>query len=261
MEDRMNHYVDLHCHLLAGLDDGPRTADDAVAMCRIAVAQGVRFACALAHQNERWAVAAEAIRAGAVDLRRRLEAESIALEVFATAEITAAPHMVEDWEAGRLLSVADRRQFLLVEMPHGLFVDLRPVVRRLARRRLRLILAHPERHPELLHEPGTVEELIDLGCLVQVSAASVTDPASTADERALRGWFRRGCVHFLGSDGHSPRRRQPLLADACRIVEGWIGAMAAAAVCSSNGLKVLRGQPLEVVPPRPERRWWPLRLW
>jgi protein-tyrosine phosphatase len=169
--------------------------------------------------------------------------------------------MVDDWEAGRLLSVANRRQFLLVEMPHQLFVDLRPTVRRLARRGVRLILAHPERHPELLHEEGALEELIGLGCLVQVSSASVTEPANRDDGRALRSWFRRGCVHFLGSDGHSPRRRRPLLADACRIVRDWVGPLSAPGICSGNGLKVLRGQPLEVVPPRAQRRWWPLRLW
>jgi protein-tyrosine phosphatase len=260
-EELMDNLVDLHCHLLAGLDDGPRNEEDALAMCRIAVEQGVRFACALAHQNERWDLRPEAIRTAVEALRQRLKAEGIPLEVFATAEVTASPQMVDDWEAGRLLSVADRRQFLLVEMPHQLFVDLRSTARRLARRGLRLILAHPERHPELLHEPGALEELIGLGCLVQVSSGSVTQPATAADARALRSWFRRGCVHFLGSDGHSPRRRPPLLADACRIVRDWVGPQSAATICSGNGLKVLRGQPLEIVPPRVQRRWWPLRLW
>jgi protein-tyrosine phosphatase len=260
-EDLMDDLVDLHCHLLAALDDGPRNAEDALAMCRIAVEQGVRFACALAHQSERWDLTPEAIRTAVEALRLRLAAEGIPLEVFATAEVTASPQMVDDWEAGRLLSVADRRQFLLVEMPRQLFVDLRPTARRLARRGLRLILAHPERHPELLHEPDTLDELIRLGCLVQVSSASVTEPATPADAGALRSWFRRGCVHFLGSDGHSPRRRPPLLADAWRIVRDWVGPRSAAQIGSGNGLKVLRGQPLEVVPPRARRRWWPIRLW
>jgi protein-tyrosine phosphatase len=257
----MEDFVDLHCHLLAGLDDGPRTADDAMAMCRIAAGEGVRQVAALAHQNERWAIPPEVIRAAVEALRGRLAAEGLPLEVFATAEVTASPQMEEDWLAGRLLSVADRRQHLLVEMPHGLFVDLRPTARRLARHGIRLILAHPERHPELLHDPGVLEELLAVGCLVQVSAGSITDPASPrADQKALRSWFRRGCVHFLGSDGHSPRRRPPRMAEACRTVLGWVGAEAARRICSGNGLRVLRGEPLVVAAPRPQRRWWPLRL-
>jgi protein-tyrosine phosphatase len=227
----------------------------------MATSEGVRFACALAHQNERWNVPPDVIRAAVEALRGRLAAEGLPLEVFATAEVTASPQMEEDWIAGRLLSVADRGRFLLVEMPHGLFVDLRPTVRRLARHGLRLILAHPERHPELLHDPGVLEELLELGCLVQVSSESVTSAASTSEDRkALQSWFRRGCVHFLGSDGHSPRRRPPKMAEACQIVRGWVGAEAAAQVCSGNGLRVLRGEPLVVAAPRPQRRWWPLSL-
>jgi protein-tyrosine phosphatase len=254
--------VDLHCHLLAGLDDGPRTEDDALAMCRLAYEEGTRMAAALAHQNERWsAVTPEAIRSAAGKLAARLREAAVPLTVFPCAEVTASPDIVEAWEAGRLMSVADRGQFLLVEMPHGLFVDLRPAVRRLAAAGVRVILAHPERQPELLHEPGAIEALIGEGCLVQVSSASVTGPRSVTDGRALKGWFRRGCVHLLGSDGHSPRRRQPRLAEAYRQVRAWAGAVVADRVGSTNGTAILHGLPLRVPPPEPERRAWLARLW
>src|SRR5262249_58987186 len=128
----------------------------------------------------------------------------VGLSVMPCAEVTAHPDLETLWAEGRLLSVADRGKYLLVEMPHRLFVDLRPTARALERHGVRLILAHPERQPELLHEPGAIEALIAEGCLVQVSSGSVTDPESAADRRALRGWFRRGCLHLLGSDGHSP---------------------------------------------------------
>jgi protein-tyrosine phosphatase len=140
-------------------------------------------------------------------------------------------------------------------MPHGLFVDLRPAARALGRRGVRLVLAHPERQPELLHEPGAIEALIRAGCLVQVSSGSVTDPAGAADRRALRGWFRRGCVHLLGSDGHSPRGRRPLLAAAYRQIAAWAGAAVADRVCGTNGAAVLAGRSPWVPEPQPERRW------
>ena len=108
-------------------------------------------------------------------------------------------------------------------MPHGLFVDLRGTVLDLRAAGVRPILAHPERSPELLQDGGRIEELIRAGCLVQVSSKSVTAPASGRDERALKGWFRRGMVHVLGSDGHSPSRRPPRLADAYRRLVRWAG--------------------------------------
>jgi protein-tyrosine phosphatase len=248
--------VDVHCHLLAGLDDGPRTPDDALEMCRIAYAEGTRMAAALAHQNERWnAVTPDVIRAAAGRLSAALREAGVALAVFPCAEVTASPDLESLWADGRLMSVADRGAYLLVEMPHRLFVDLRPAAQALRRRGVRVILAHPERHPELLHEPGAIESLIREGCLVQVSAESVTDPASAADRRALKSWVRRGCVHLIGSDGHSPRKRRPLLAAACRQIGAWAGAGVADRVCSTNGAAVLSGVRLRPPEPEPERRW------
>jgi len=256
----MTELADLHVHLLAGLDDGPRTWDDALAMCRIAVAEGVRHSVALAHQNERWKPTPDALRVAVAELALRLGVEGIPLRVFPAAEVMAATDLAEAWAAGHLMSVGDHGRYLLVEMPHRLFVDLRPTVARLSTHGVQVILAHPERHPELLHDAGRVEELIGLGCLLQVSAGSVTDPATPADARALRGWFRRGCVHLLGSDGHSPRSRKPLLAAAAARVRKWVGAAAAERIVRANGLTVLRGEVLAPAQPAAERRWWPLCL-
>jgi protein-tyrosine phosphatase len=258
----MTGLADLHVHLLAGLDDGPRTREDALAMCRLAAADGVRLAAATAHQNERWStVTPDRIRTAARELAESLRQEGIELTVFPSAEVMADPDIDAAWADGDLLSVADGGRYLLVEMPHRIFVDLRPSVGRLNRLGVRVILAHPERHPELLHEPGALEELIGAGCLVQVCSGSITDPKTTADARAVRSWFERGCVHVLGSDGHSPRRRQPLMADAYRQVVRWIGAEDADRICGSQGEAVLNGLPVAAAPPRPLRRWWPVRLW
>lgn len=250
--------VDMHCHLLAGLDDGPRGQDDALAMCRLLAEQGVSHAAALAHQCERWNVQDGTIRQAVAELRLRLQEEGIGLSVHPAAEVMATPDLVSSCAAGRLVSLGDHGRFLLVEMPGGVCVDLRPAARRLGQLGVRMVLAHPEQCPELLHEPGAIEELIRLGCLVQVSSRSVTDPESKEDARALRGWLRRGCAHFLGSDGHSPRKRQPLMAAAARRVREWAGESVAHQVCHENGLRVLTNQPLVVPPPRPERRWWAL---
>jgi protein-tyrosine phosphatase len=254
--------VDTHCHLLAGLDDGPRTAEDALAMCRFAYAEGTRMACATAHQNERWAaVSPEAIRQATRQLADRLREAGVPLTVFPCAEVMARTDLEAAWQAGQLLSVADRGKYLLVEMPHGLFVDLRATAERMAQGGVRLILAHPERHPELLDDPEPLEELVRAGCLVQVSSGSITDPPDGSRLRGLKSWFRRSLVHLLGSDGHSPRRRPPRLADAYRQVVRWVGPAAADRVCSGNGLAVVQGLAVRVPPPSPRPRRWLPRLW
>ncbi len=251
--------VDMHCHLLAGLDDGPRTLEDALEMCAMAHREGVRLMAAGAHQNERWAnVTPQVIRDATLQLENALRENRLAMTVFPCGEVMAQPETLEHWTAGKLLSVADRKQYLLLEMPHGVFVDLLPLVKRLREGGVRSILAHPEREAEFLHESGTIEALIDAGCLVQVSSSNVTDPKTATDERALKDWFRRGIVHVLGSDGHSPRRRPPLLAAAYRKVAEWIGAAQADRIASANGLAVVHGLPLRIPRPAPRRNtsWW-----
>jgi protein-tyrosine phosphatase len=254
--------VDMHCHLLAGVDDGPRTDEEALEMCRIAYAEGVRLSSALAHQNERWtAVTPALIRDRVGQLVGALRQARIALEVFPSAEIMAHPDMEAAWQGGDLLSVADRGGYLLVEMPHGLFVDLRPIIERLRQTGLRIMLAHPERQPELLHDRGLIEQFIKAGCLVQVCSGSVTDPSTREDEKALRDWFRRGVVHVMGSDGHSPRRRRPRMADAYHQVAHWAGISVADRVFSTNATAIVHGLPLHIPEPEPRSVRWFARFW
>jgi protein-tyrosine phosphatase len=217
-----------------------------------------------AHQNERWKdVTPERIRTATLALENALRVRGSLMKVFACAEVMAQPETVEHWRAGRLLSVADRCQYLLLEMPRGVFVDLLPTVKQLRQGGIRAILAHPEREPEYLHESDLIEAMIEAGCLVQVSGASITDPKSAADRRALQSWFRRGIVHVLGSDGHSPRRRPPLLAAAYQQVTRWVGPGQADRIASANGLAVVHGLPLRVPRPRARRAasWWFPSIW
>jgi protein-tyrosine phosphatase len=146
-------------------------------------------------------------------------------------------------------------------MPHDCYVDLRAIVGRLRRLGVRPILAHPERCEALLHEPGSVEELVRAGCLVQVSSASITDPHNARDRRTLKSWFKRGVVHLLGSDGHSLIRRPPHMAAAYQQIARWIGNVAADRIGSTIGMAVLQGLPLHISQPEPKRSAWGLKFW
>lgn len=256
--------VDIHVHLLAGLDDGPRTLADAVAMCRLAAAEGVQAMAATAHQNERWRdVTRERIVAATDELRAALAQEGIPVAVYPTAEVMAELDTPAAWRAGRLQSVGGHGHYVLLEMPRGAFVDLLPTVTALREAGVRTILAHPEREAELLHGDGLIEALIEAGSLVQVSSSSITEPKSRADRQALRGWFKRGLVHLLGSDGHSPRRRPPHLAAAHRELCRWVGPLAADRIAGGNGMAILSGQRVRAARPLARQRSWSWlpRLW
>jgi protein-tyrosine phosphatase len=254
--------IDMHCHLLAGLDDGPSTQEEALAMCRLAYEQGTRMAAATAHQNEDYPeVTPERIRMAWDRLVHSLREGDIPLAVFPTAEVMVHPEIESSWADGRLLSVGDRRRYLLIEMPHRCFLDLEATVRGLVAQGVRPILAHPERREELLHEAGQIERLIEAGCLVQVNAGSITQPRSRNDTQALKSWVKRGIVHCLGSDGHSVRRRPPIMSAAYEQIVQWAGSSMADRIGSTYGMAILQGLPLRV--PKPEGKsfrwfagWW-----
>jgi len=117
-------------------------------MCKTALAEGVRMVAATAHQNERYPdVTPRRIREGLPPLAQALANHGIPLTVFPSAEVMAIPDMESLWQSDALLSLADRRQYLLVEMPHQLYVDLSQTAIRLRQMGVRIVLAHPERTP------------------------------------------------------------------------------------------------------------------
>jgi protein-tyrosine phosphatase len=112
----------------------------------------------------------------------------------------------------------------------------------------------------LLYYRGTVEELVQFGCVIQVSSDSITNPLRRGDTPILKRWIRRGLVHLIASDGHSPDRRPPRMAEAYRRIAGWAGENVANRLCGINGLVVLEGLPLRAPPPDLRRRHWFSRL-
>ena len=218
---------------------------------------GTRAIAATAHQNLQWPDATpEAIRQAASELDCRLDDQGIPLAVYPTAEVMVGPNTEVDLQAGRLLTVSDQGCYLLIELPSGLFLDLRELVTNLVDAGVRPILAHPERHPELLHGEDTINELILRGCLVQVSAESITQRRYPQLTGGLEQWVKRGIVHLMGSDGHSPDKRPPGISAAYERLAEWSDWGVADRICSTNGMAVLEGLPLEIPRPLPARRRW-----
>jgi protein-tyrosine phosphatase len=249
--------ADTHVHLLAGLDDGPPTADVALAMCRMLVREGACHATALAHQNEGYPEnTADRLRSSAAALKALLTGKKVPLSVHPTGEVMLSPATLDEWRSGHLLSVGDHRQWLLVEMPHGEFVDVLPLAAALEPEGVGLIIAHAERYAPLLDDILLAQQWIDAGCLIQVTARALADPWDGPFEEALRRWAKGGFIHLLGSDGHGIDRRRPELAAGFRRLAKWVGRSHATRIAGEWGAAVLEGEPVKVPPPRPERRSW-----
>ena len=199
--------IDLHCHLLPGVDDGARDLADAVAMARQAQADGIAAVCATPHIRPDHAVAIEELPGRLAELSAAVRAAGCQTRILPGGEVaTTAVDQLDDDDL-KAVALGGSPRWILLEPPPGpLDHRVKSAALALRRRGFRALIAHPERHlaPAL---PERLAELVDLGALVQVTAAALTDEITRPGMLDLA---RARVIHVLGSDAHSPRAGRPM---------------------------------------------------
>lgn len=206
--------IDLHCHLLPGVDDGPSTIHDAVRMARVAVEDGTTTIACTPHRRPRFPNTPAIVDEAVAMFRERLAEEGIPLELVAGLELDIDELAAMDVEE-RAASALGDGPWLLVEMPfHGWPLSLPGLMTELEMQGLRTLIAHPERCSSVQKNPDRVRDLIGRGALVQVNAESITGLLGDQPQRAAERLLRAGYVHVIASDAHTPSRRPPGLTAA-----------------------------------------------
>lgn len=203
--------IDLHCHILPGLDDGARDVEDAVAMALQADADGVGTVCATPHIRHDHAVEIGSLPARVAALQDELERRAIDVRVLTGGEVAQTEVDALSDADLRAVSLGGAGGWILLEpAPGPLDARLELSVQRLKARGLRAVIAHPERHADADLEMR-LQTLAAQGCLIQWTAAFVADPAVRGP---IARWAGMGLVHLLASDAHSSRFGRPVaLAD------------------------------------------------
>ncbi len=246
--------IDLHCHLLPGLDDGARDLDESIAMARMAQQDGIRAIVCTPHvkpgiYDNRTPGIQEAIR----NLRAELARREIAVELFSGADIHIAPNLGQRLRAGEIPSIAGTRYFLF-EPPHHLLTPrIGDLVRDLIRQGYVPIITHPERLSWLSSRYDTFEQLQDAGCLVQVTAGSILGEFGKTARYFAERMMEEGRIDLVASDGHDTRGRPPLLSRARDHVARRLGEEEAKAMVLWRPAAILANQP--VAPRRESRRF------
>jgi protein-tyrosine phosphatase len=256
--------VDLHSHILYGLDDGAATLEEALAMCRMAAADGIRVLAATPHSPASGASRSydpALIRERIAELRAALSAEGTTLEIVAGTEIRYDADLVEQLRRGALLPYADSHTVLL-EMSHSAPPALiEQAIFAVQAAGYRVVLTHPERIAAVQQNPNTLLPLAERGALMQLTAAALTGEQGERLQATAEALLTHGMAHVLASDAHgTPPRRAPVLSAARDRAAVLLGAEAAAALVSATPAAILHDTPLHVPPPRPvERSRW--RVW
>jgi protein-tyrosine phosphatase len=245
--------VDLHCHLLPGLDDGPSTTEEAIALLTLLEREGVTRVAATPHVSDRYPTTAADI-AGALE---RL-GDALPAEVVAGAEVhpSRLADVLPDVAA---YSLGGSGVVLIEANPEIAPGALEVVIDRLDGAGASALLAHCERCRGLVRHPDALRSLVRRGAFVQVTAGAVAGAHGGALHDAAWDLVRAGLVHCVSSDAHSTDWRPPLLQAAGEALSSDLGPEAAAHLLRDGPAALLDGRrPAPYVSPEPERsaRWW-----
>jgi protein-tyrosine phosphatase len=207
--------IDLHSHVLPGLDDGARDLEDAVAIARSMTEDGVTVVAATPHVRDDYPTTPELMEAGVAELRDTLRAAGIALDVRPGAEIAHDRLDMLDDESRARFGLGGNPRLLLIEFPYvGWPAGIADRCAGLLRAGVIPVLAHPERNPSVQARPADLDGLVRLGALVQVTAASVDGRIGRASATCAFRLVELGLVHLLATDAHGPGVREAGLSSA-----------------------------------------------
>ena len=236
--------IDLHSHILPGVDDGARTMADAVEMARIAVAAGTKTIVATPHMlHPQFHVSGDVARTKVLELRASLAAARVDLEVVLAGEIHWAVDIPARLESGELIPLCAERKYILFELPSShVPTHFREVCWQFHLAGIYPVLAHPERNVEFCEHPDRLEPYHDAGVLVQVTAMSLTGDFGRRARKTSERWVEQGIVDLIASDGHSCRSRPPVMDKAAKIVRKLGGATAEDWLTREAPRRILAGE-------------------
>jgi protein-tyrosine phosphatase len=238
--------VDVHCHILPEVDDGPTSWEICEAMCRMAAADGIEHIVATPHANDRYHYDREYL----ADLRKELQRRVGSLPRLGLGcDFHLSYENLQDVLIRPERYCIEESQYLLVELSnYSVPAQIGDCFTRLGEKGITPVLTHPERNPILQQSPQRVLDWVELGCVVQVTASVLTGSWGERAIRTAKWLFERDAVHVLASDAHDNEQRRPLLSAARDAAAELWGMEVARAVVEENPRAMVTGQPLPYFP-------------
>lgn len=242
--------IDIHSHILPGVDDGAKNWEQSLEMARLAVEDGIRIMAATPHlfKGRTFDLSQlnnkEVILQHVAQLRQQLSEAAIPLEIIPGCDFPLGFESLKLLDDGRALTINDAKRYLLLELPDtSLPPAMEEICFQLQSKGITPIITHPERHLIMQEMPYKLKRLIDLGCLVQMTGNSLTGWFGRRVKKISRQLVKLGYVHLLATDAHDPKGRPPLLSQAVTELSRLIGENRARAMVYDIPEKIIAGEP------------------
>lgn len=252
------HYVDIHCHCLPGLDDGPATMSESLVLCRALVDENITTVIATPHQLGRFSECNEAalIRETVSALNEQLKSNDIVLAVMPGADVRVDERICKLLEEDKVLTLADGDKYILLELPHEVFIDIEPLLADLAFMGIKSIISHPERHFGLEREPNILLKWLEYPVHLQVTAGSLLGDFGHAVQEFAWQMLSSGWISLVATDSHDLADRKPCISAAFELINDKLGEAFARLVCIENPLRVLKGQDIAAYSKHKDVKEW-----
>ena len=247
--------IDLHSHILAGLDDGAKNDSDSIELLKAAVADGISFIYATPHhQNGRFENEWEQVLRGVGQLNKIAKKNNLPVEVLPGQEIRLYGEIIEDFKKGKIKGLGGNTDYLLIEFSSShiprfaerLFYEM-------GLEGLKPIIVHPERNAEFLKYPEKLLNFVEKGALVQLTAASILGIFGKKIQKFSFRIIGSEAAHFIASDAHNIHTRGFKMQEAFKLVEKRFGSECKEGLLE-NAKSIKDGKTIFPPPPSPLKR-------
>ena len=232
--------IDIHCHILPEVDDGPKSWDIAQQMCRMAAVDGTQHIVATPHSNDTYFYDRKYLSSLLERLRERV-GDSPALSLGCDFHLSFE-NMQSALDVPQRYCIANSRYLLIEFSNFSIPQQIEDWMTQMSDRGIVPIITHPERNPLLQQNLERVSDWVKLGCAVQVTASAILGGWGTRAHQAAQWLFKKKLVHVLASDGHDIVRRPPVLSQAREAVAKEFGEQTARALLEENPHAIVTDQ-------------------
>jgi protein-tyrosine phosphatase len=241
--------IDIHAHILPGLDDGPQDFPEALRVCQAAVSDGIKAIVCTPHIG-RYNNSLEKIIPVFEHLKSQLRKAAIELQLFLGADILFSPQLPQLIRTNHVVSINNSGRYILIEFPHySIPEDAAKTVFDLLSLGVTPIVTHPERNSLIQRHPAILYEFINQGALAQLTAASITGLFGRHAERAAYFILEHNLAQVIATDVHSLEGRGPYLRTAVDVVAGIVGEDLAWAMVTTVPQQIIDGKPVDFPEP------------
>lgn len=241
-------FTDIHCHCLAGLDDGPATMAESIALCRKLVEDDIATVVATPHQLGRFEGCNKTaeVKEAVSSLNETLRKSSIPLKVVPGAEVRVDERVCQLLRADKILTLANGGKYILLELPLQVFIDIEPLLAELASMGIHSVISHAEKIAPLTTQHQILLRWLEHSTHMQITASSLLGDLGSKFQRAAWGFLKSGLATLVATDSHSINARRPQMKAAFGSITATLGKDLANLVCIENPSRVVNGQ--EIAP-------------